>query len=356
VGLSKEQKIIPWAWCLPPTLRPFLIHSQNTGSLLPRPERSKSFVARVFSDTSPLSATIGLFFLHRFLVSLSLFDDLLRLLPRIFSSFKVTPRSGQLAVPVQQHIFSFTTVPEFTTPPIAIMSPGVVENAPPQVTLTLANGAPAFDFEAIYTTIFDAKTSHESLDAATTLCDGIAADPVTAHHALSILLPRVAKAAADKKSGTNRESAMIVYGAMYESLPHKAPATEVQLVATIGNVFDGLADKGSVVRESAQYAIDALFAGLKQPVLVSGLLVAVMDYLRSSASKWQGKVGALMLIGKLAEKAVKIEQNQGEVFLKDAMGRELEALIPVVESGMHDLKAEVRTGSWLLIPRCLLGC
>jgi elongation factor 3 len=98
-----------------------------------------------------------------------------------------------------------------------------------------------------------------------------------------------------------------------------------------------------VVRESAQYAIDALFAGLKLPALVSGLLSATERYLQSPGSKWQGKVAALALIGKMAEKAVKAEKDQGDVFLKDVMGRELEGLIPVVESGMHDLKAEVRT-------------
>ncbi|KAA8892708.1 P-loop containing nucleoside triphosphate hydrolase protein [Sphaerosporella brunnea] len=120
-----------------------------------------------------------------------------------------------------------------------------------------------------------------------------------------------------------------------------APATEVLLLETIGIVFDALADKGAVVRESAQYAIDAMFATLKEPALLSGLLRALMAYLRSSGSKWQGKQAAFILIGKMAEKAIKADQTSGEVFLKDVMGRELEALIPVVESGMHDLKDQV---------------
>jgi elongation factor 3 len=216
------------------------------------------------------------------------------------------------------------------------MSPAVIEN--PTVAL---NGTPAFDYISAYESIFSAKTSQESLDAALALCNGIAAEPSTAHHVLIDLLPKIAKAAGDKKSGTNRESAMIVYGAFYETLPKKAPTTEVLLVETVGIVFDALADKGAVVRESAQYAIDAILATLSQPALVSGLLRTLMAYLRSSGSKWQGKQAAFILIGKMADKAVKAEQTSGEVFLKDVMGRELEALIPVVESGMHDLKDTV---------------
>ncbi|CCX10612.1 Similar to [NU+] prion formation protein 1; acc. no. Q08972 [Pyronema omphalodes CBS 100304] len=210
-----------------------------------------------------------------------------------------------------------------------------------ETTLAVGSGAPVFDFEGVYSKIFDAKTSQESLDAAVALANGIAAEPTTAHNTLAELLPRIAKAAADKKSGTNRESAMIVYGAFYETLPSKAPCTEVFLLESIGNVYDALADKGAVVRESAQYAIDALFNTLKLPVLVSGLLKSTSKYLASPGSKWQGKVAAFTLVGKLAEKAVKREQDQGDVFMKDVIGRELEHLIPVVESGMHDLKAEV---------------
>lgn len=213
--------------------------------------------------------------------------------------------------------------------------------AAPEFVPTISVGAPSVDVDSYATQIFTAKTSQESLDASVALCNEIASCPANAHHVLNDLLPKVAKAAADKKSGTNRESAMIVYGALYESLPPKAPTSEVLLLETLAAVFDGLADKGAVVRESAQYAIDALFGVLKQPALVSGYLGAVESYLKNSASKWQGKVGALQLIGKMAEKAVKADRDQGEVFLKDVMGRELEGLIPVVESGMHDLKSEV---------------
>lgn len=210
--------------------------------------------------------------------------------------------------------------------------PGVVSSA----------SATMVDVSPYIAAIFEAKTSQESLDGAVALCKQILANPESAHHVLADVLPHAAKAAADKKSGNYRESAMIIYGALYETLPLKAPITEAFLVEdTMGNVFDGLADKGAVVRESAQYAIDAIIGILGQPALVSGLLGAVERYLGTSNAKWQGKVGALQVIGKLAEKALKAYVDQGEVFLKDVLGRELEGLIPVVESGMHDMKNEV---------------
>lgn len=101
-GLSKEQKIIPRSWCPslskitfePRTLFPPPPHTAshlNTGSFFPSPERNKSFVAQVFfKDTSPLSATICLFFFfydYDF-PGFSLFDNFsVALLLRIFSSF-----------------------------------------------------------------------------------------------------------------------------------------------------------------------------------------------------------------------------------------------------------------------------
>ncbi|RPB16545.1 hypothetical protein P167DRAFT_532096 [Morchella conica CCBAS932] len=197
------------------------------------------------------------------------------------------------------------------------------------------------DIPSSLAAVFTAKTSQASLDASLALCSAITANPAVAHHYLDQLIPALAKAANDKKSGTNRESAMIVYGALYESLPVKSPMTEILLLkSTLANVFDGLADKGSVVRESAQYAIDAIFALLKEEGLVVGLVRVLMEYLKSPGAKWQGRVGALQQIGKVADKAA-----ARDGFLKNVMGRELEKLIPVVESGMHDLKKEVSSAA-----------
>ncbi|KAG0126874.1 P-loop containing nucleoside triphosphate hydrolase protein [Tuber indicum] len=185
--------------------------------------------------------------------------------------------------------------------------------------------------------VFSADSSQGSLDAALALCSAILSDPATAHHSFPTLFPPLAKAASDKKSGTRRESAMIVYGALYESFIPKSPITEVLLLKeTLPIVLDGLADKGAVVREASQYAIDAMLALLKEEALVVGLVRVLMAYVKGSGSKWQGRVAALQLIGRIAEKAV-----TRDGFLKEVMGRELETLIPVVEGGMHDLKNEV---------------
>lgn len=221
--------------------------------------------------------------------------------------------------------------------------PGVVSasgpaSTAPAITIEAAEmTAQDVDIPAYLAAVFKADTSQGSLDASLALCSAILVDPATTHRHLPALFSPLAKAAADKKSGTNRESAMIVYGALYESLPPKSPVAEIVLLRnTLPVVLDGLADKGSVVREASQYAIDAMFALLKEEALVAGLVRVLMDYLRSAGAKWQGRVGALQLIGKVAEKAV----SKGG-FLKEVMGRELEALIPVVEGGMHDLKNEV---------------
>ena len=215
--------------------------------------------------------------------------------------------------------------------------PGILDAAspmteqPPKMSLT---DTAVSDY---LTAVFSADSSQGSLDAALTLCNAILSDPATAHCSFHTLFPPLAKAAADKKSGTRRESAMIVYGALYESFIPKSPITEVLLLKeTLPIVLDGLADKGAVVREASQYAIDAMLGLLREEVLVVGLVRVLMAYIGGSGSKWQGRVAALLLIGKVAEKAV-----TRDGFLKEVMGRELEALIPVVESGMHDLKNEV---------------
>lgn len=219
--------------------------------------------------------------------------------------------------------------------------PGVVDAAAVASQLSTLKMS-AVDTKPLMDAVLGASTSQESLEASVVLCNAITAEPSSAHHVLANLLPSVASAAADKKSGSNRESAMIIYGTLYERLPPKAPATEVLLVEeTLGIVFDALSDKGAVVRESAQYAIDAIVGVLKQPALVVGLLESIEKYLSTSAAKWQGRVAALQTIGKMAEKAAKADKERGEVFLKDVLGRELEGLIPVVENAMHDLKNEV---------------
>lgn len=104
-------------------------------------------------------------------------------------------------------------------------------------------------------------------------------------------------------------------------------------------MLDGLADKGSVVRESAQYAIDVIFTLLPMEAISTSLLSTLLEYLQRPQTKWQGKIGALVLVAKMAKKATgKGEESR---IMAEVLGARLAEIIPVVESGMHDLKGEV---------------
>ena len=142
---------------------------------------------------------------------------------------------------------------------------------------------------------------------------------------------------------------MILLGAILERLPPADPLTEVifllQETGCVTWALDALADKGAVVRESAQYALDALYANLGPESKVVGLLPVLCQYLGKRSGKWQGTVGAYAYIEKMANDAkigmgTKEEERLRDI-LRESMGRKLESLIPVVEAGMHDLKSEV---------------
>ncbi|KAI7515556.1 hypothetical protein KC317_g23757, partial [Hortaea werneckii] len=95
----------------------------------------------------------------------------------------------------------------------------------------------------------------------------------------------------------------------------------------------------------ARYALDTLFASLSAEAKVFGLLPVLQSYLKRTVGKWQGVLGAIELIGRMADKA-KMGLESAEVekdkdILREAMGKRLEALIPLIENGMHDLKTEV---------------
>jgi elongation factor 3 len=101
-----------------------------------------------------------------------------------------------------------------------------------------------------------------------------------------------------------------------------------------------------VVRDAAQYGIDALFANLSAEAMIVGLLPALTEYIAKAGGKWQGVVGAFKLMQKMADKA-KItpgstkEEAREQDFLREAMGAKLASLIPIVENGMLDMKSEV---------------
>jgi elongation factor 3 len=208
---------------------------------------------------------------------------------------------------------------------------------------------PAEHVATILNTIFTAAKAQDSLDAAygltETLIKSIGVRGLLGYN----LLPEIKKAANDKKNGAKRESAMFALGALFEKFPREKPLSEVIFLVQDGGLLslalDGLADKGTSVRESAQFAVDELYKNLEPEALVVGLLPALQRYLSKSTGKWQGAVGAYTLMGKMADKAKmgtgSKDEEQAKDVLRESMGRTLKELIPIVEGGMHDLKAEV---------------
>lgn len=206
------------------------------------------------------------------------------------------------------------------------------------------------DVAAFVNTIFTAKTSAASIDACYGLCELLLNSVGTVGLQQYGILAEVKKAAADKKSGLRRESSQNLLGAIFERFLPRQPLSEVVLLLQDGGMvacaLDALSDKGSVVRDAAQYGLDALFINLSPEAFVVGLLPALTEYLSKRTGKWQGTVGAYKLLQKMADKAqitvggTKEEAIDKDV-LREAMGAKLAGLIPIVENGMHDLKAEV---------------
>ncbi|KAI9722553.1 MAG: hypothetical protein M1828_004548 [Chrysothrix sp. TS-e1954] len=223
------------------------------------------------------------------------------------------------------------------------------ESPPMAVTVPVKGAPPAEDVSSLSETIFTAKSSQESLDASYTLTNLILNGVGSAGLASYGIVEAINKAATDKKTGARREGAMFLLGAVLERFPASEPISEVVLLfqypELLSLAFDGLADKGSSVREGAQYAIDALYNNLRPEAVSVALLPALVTYLSKRTGKWQGTVGAYQLLGRIADKA-KIgtgsrEEEKVKDVLRESMGRRLEGIIPIVEAGMHDLKSEV---------------
>ncbi|KAH0491648.1 hypothetical protein TgHK011_003069 [Trichoderma gracile] len=206
------------------------------------------------------------------------------------------------------------------------------------------------DVAAFLNTIFTAQTSAASIDACYGLCELLLSSVGSAGLTTYGILAEIKKAAADKKNGLRRESSQNLLGAIFERFPPREALSEVVLLVqdagTVPCALDALADKGSVVREAAQYGLDALFANLSPEALVVGLLPVLTQYLDKKTGKWQGTVGAYQLLQKMADKAQIVvgstkEEAAAQDVLREAMGAKLAGLIPLVEGGMHDLKTEV---------------
>ncbi|KAI1137406.1 prion formation protein [Hypoxylon sp. FL0543] len=230
-------------------------------------------------------------------------------------------------------------MPHQVSPPVMVAKSG---DAPPPPSKQ--------DISSILDTIFTAKTSAASIDASYGLCELLLNSVgFRGLHEYGIVA-EVKKAASDKKSGLRRESAQNLLGALFEKFPPRQPLSEVVFLVQDGGLvsvaLDALADKGTVVRDAAQYGLDALFGHLSAEAMVVGLLPALVAYLSKKTGKWQGTVGALKLMQRMADKAkMEIgctkEQAQEKDILREAMGAKLASLIPIVEGNMHDLKSDV---------------
>ncbi|KAJ5865398.1 Armadillo-like helical [Penicillium soppii] len=225
------------------------------------------------------------------------------------------------------------------------------ESAMPTIVAKGPSGVPptSEEISSLLTTIFTSESSQQSLDGAYALANLLIQGAGTAGLLNYNVLAETRKAASDKKNGAKRESAMLIIGALFERFPREFPLSETIFLLHDGGVFDialdGLADKGAVVRDAAQYAIDALYGCLSPEAMVNGLIPALERYLSKGSGKWQGFVGAYKLIEKMAVKAQlgtgTMDEERQKDLLRDAMGKTLKELIPIVESGMHDLKSEV---------------
>ncbi|KAJ5339980.1 Armadillo-like helical [Penicillium brevicompactum] len=221
----------------------------------------------------------------------------------------------------------------------------------PTVVAKGPSGVPptAEEISSLLTTIFTSESSQQSLDGAYALANLLIQGAGVAGLLNYNVLAETRKAASDKKNGAKRESAMLIIGALFERFPREFPLSEVVFLLHDGGVFDlaldALADKGAVVRDAGQYAIDALFGSLSPEAMVNGLLPALERYLSKGSGKWQGFVGAYKLVEKMAVKAQlgtgTMEEERQKDILREAMGKTLKEFIPIVESGMHDLKNEV---------------
>lgn len=205
------------------------------------------------------------------------------------------------------------------------------------------------DISAFLASILSAKTSHASVDAAyaltTLLQNSVGFRGLKGYG----IIDEIKKSASNKKDAVRREGAMNALGALFERFPQTQKLGEViflvQEEGLLPLALDSLADKTGSVRESAKYALDALFQNLTAEAKVVGLLPVVTKYLGKKSGKWQGAVGGFELIGRMADNAKmgmeSFEVEKEKDILRESMGKKLEGLIPVVENGMHDLKSEV---------------
>ena len=146
------------------------------------------------------------------------------------------------------------------------------------------------------------------------------------------ILDSLVKASKNKKSGYEREAAAIGLDAIFVKVGGKnAPSplgAEPWLLHTLPAILELYADKGDVVRQAAETAAGSLLS-LVPPEAAPEFLAVLYEVLGSGSAKWQAKVGALKLLGRLSGSA------------SEQIGDELVELIPYLTKAMHETKSEI---------------
>lgn len=147
------------------------------------------------------------------------------------------------------------------------------------------------------------------------------------------ILQKLIAACKNKKSGYEREAGAIGLGAIASKVggknaPSPLGAEPWLLPSALPALLDLYSDKGDVVREAAESSVST-YLTLPPPEAVPEVLALLYSVLENGATKWQAKVGALKLIGRLAD-------ANGE-----QVGEQLVELIPHLKNSMTDTKAEV---------------
>lgn len=143
------------------------------------------------------------------------------------------------------------------------------------------------------------------------------------------MLVNLSKAATKKASGLSREASMIGFGCIFSKLPSTAFPLYLPYLPLL---FNTCADKGSVVREAAEYALDQLTKLFPSEALGSAILPVLYAVIKGEdggSVKWQTKIAAMRFLKKCVNRS------------KDQVARHLEVIVEYVTGCMHDTKPEV---------------
>ncbi|SPC61735.1 probable mrna export factor elf1 [Ustilago sp. UG-2017b] len=179
--------------------------------------------------------------------------------------------------------------------------------------------------------IYKAPSAEECYAAAEQLAEYINKNSLRVLQSEGIL-DSLVKASKNKKSGYEREAAAIGLDAIFVKVGGKnAPSplgAEPWLLHTLPAILELYADKGDVVRQAAETAAGSLLS-LVPPEAAPEFLAVLYEVLGSGSAKWQAKVGALKLLGRLSGSA------------SEQIGDELVELIPYLTKAMHETKSEI---------------